>query len=182
MLEIKELGVRVGGEEVLQDVNLEIGPGEVHILLGPNGAGKTTLLMAIMGMPGYEVTRGDILFQGESILPLTVEERAKMGIGMAFQKMPVIPGVKLRTLGEIIVNGGSSLIEEVAEKLNCTYLLERSIGLGFSGGEAKRAELFQLFLQRPLLSLIDEPESGVDLDNIALIGKALSELLEREQV
>ena len=112
--------------------------------------------MAIMGMPGYEVTRGDILFQGESILPLTVEERAKMGIGMAFQKMPVIPGVKLKTLGEIIVNGGSSLIEEVAEKLNCTYLLERSIGLGFSGGEAKRAELFQLFLQRPLLSLIDE--------------------------
>ena len=182
MLEVKGLGVKVGGEEVLQDVNLEIGPGEVHVLLGPNGVGKTTLLMTIMGMPGYEVTRGDILFQGESILSLSVEERAKKGIGMAFQKMPTIPGVKLRTLGELIVNGSAALLGEVAQKLNCTYLLDRSVGLGFSGGEAKRAELFQLFLQRPLLSLIDEPESGVDLDNINLIGKALSELLEREQV
>ena len=122
MLEIKGLGVNVGGEEVLQDIDLNIDPGEVHVLLGPNGAGKTTLLMAIMGMPGYEVTRGDILFQGESILPLSVEERARRGIGMAFQKMPTIPGVKLRTLGELMVNGGSSLLLEAAEKLNCTYL------------------------------------------------------------
>ena len=93
MLEIKGLGVNVGGEEVLQDIDLNIDPGEVHVLLGPNGAGKTTLLMAIMGMPGYEVTRGDILFQGESILPLSVEERARRGIGMAFQKCPPSPGL-----------------------------------------------------------------------------------------
>lgn len=184
MLQVEHLKVEVGNEIILKDVNLTVGDGEVHILLGPNGAGKTTLLMAIMGMPGYTVLDGRIVFQGKDITTLSIEERSQLGIGMAFQKMPTIPGVQLQTLGDLIVekHKNSVSIEEVSEKLNCTALLNRSIGQGFSGGEAKRAELLQLLLHRPLFSMIDEPESGVDLDNISLVGNALQELFERKLV
>lgn len=184
MLQVEHLKVEVGNEIILKDVNLTIGEGEVHILLGPNGAGKTTLLMAIMGMPGYTILDGRIVFQGKDIIPLSIEERSQLGIGMAFQKMPTIPGVQLQTLGDLIVekHKNSVSIDEVTEKLNCTALLNRSIGHGFSGGEAKRAELWQLLLHRPIFSMIDEPESGVDLDNISLVGSALQELFERELV
>ncbi len=184
MLKIKNLQVAVDSRVILRDINLEIGEGEVHVLLGPNGVGKTTLLLSIMGMPGINVVGGNILFQGRDITHLPLEERAQLGIGIAFQRMPVVQGVKLRTLGEIILERHFQEVslDAVAEKLNCKYLLERDLGAGFSGGEAKRAELFQLLLQRPLFAMIDEPESGVDLDNIALVGKALNELFERNQV
>ncbi len=186
VLKVEKLHVAVGEHLVLQGVDLEIHDGEVHVLLGPNGVGKTTLLMAIMGVPGYEVVSGKILFQGEDLVPLSMEERAKRGIGMAFQKMPPVRGISLQTMGEIILkthgHDGTVHLEEEAERLNCSYLLPREIGIGFSGGEAKRAELLQLLWQRPLFSMVDEPESGVDLDNITLVGKALRELFEREQV
>jgi Fe-S cluster assembly ATP-binding protein len=184
MLQIEHLKVEVGNEVILKDVNLTIGEGEIHILLGPNGAGKTTLLMAIMGMPGYTILDGRIIFQGKDITSLSVEERSQLGIGMAFQKMPTIPGVQLQTLGNLIIekHKNSLSVDEVSKKLNCGSLLSRSIGQGFSGGEAKRAELFQLLLHRPIFSMIDEPESGVDLDNISLVGNALQELFERQLV
>ena len=184
MLHIEHLKVAVSGEIILKDVNLTIGEGEVHILLGPNGTGKTTLLMSIMGMPGYTILDGHISFLGKDISSLSIEERSQLGIGMAFQKMPTVPGVQLQTLGGLIIekHKNSESLDDIAQKLNCTSLLNRAIGQGFSGGEAKRAELFQILLQRPIFSMIDEPESGVDLDNIALVGNALRELFERQLV
>ncbi|MEN3185734.1 MAG: ABC transporter ATP-binding protein [Atribacterota bacterium] len=186
MLRVENLKVSVEDRVVLDGVTLEIREGEVHVLLGPNGVGKTTLLMAIMGVPGYQIVSGQIFFNGEDITRLDMEERAKRGIGIAFQKMPPVRGISLRTMGEVIIKthgfDDPSLLERVAHRLDCSYLLPREVGVGFSGGEAKRAEIFQLLLQRPLFSMVDEPESGVDLDNIALVGKALKELFEREQV
>jgi Fe-S cluster assembly ATP-binding protein len=184
MLYIEQLKVAVGDTLILDGVNLEIQEGEVHVLLGPNGAGKTTLLMAIMGMPGYRIVGGRIFFQGKDITNLDVEERARMGIGMAFQKVPTISGITLRTLGRLVLEkrGLTDALEETASRVNCLYLLDREVGKSFSGGEMKRAELFQLLLQRPLFSMVDEPESGVDLDSIALVGQALRELFERDQV
>ncbi|MDK2896105.1 MAG: Fe-S cluster assembly ATP-binding protein [Candidatus Atribacteria bacterium] len=184
MLCLDKLKVAVEDKVILKEINLTIAEGEIHVLLGPNGAGKTTLLMAIMGMPGVQVIGGGIYFQGRDITGLELEERAQLGIGMAFQKMPQIPGVTLRTLGELIIekHGQDGSLAETAERINCTYLLDRNIGFGFSGGEAKRAELFQLLLQQPLFSMVDEPESGVDLDNIALVGSVLNDLFERKQV
>ncbi|MCX7731255.1 MAG: ABC transporter ATP-binding protein [Candidatus Caldatribacterium sp.] len=184
MLYIERLRVAVGDSLILDGVDLAIGEGEVHVLLGRNGAGKTTLLMAIMGIPGYRVVGGKIFFQGKDITSLDVEERARLGIGMAFQKMPTISGITLRSLGRIILEkrGITDALEEIAERVNCSYLLDRDVGKGFSGGEMKRAELLQLLLQRPLFSMVDEPESGVDLDSIALVGRALRELFERDQV
>ncbi|HAX98326.1 MAG TPA: ABC transporter ATP-binding protein [Candidatus Atribacteria bacterium] len=183
-IEVKNISKKFGNQMALDQVSFEVQPGEIFGLLGPNGAGKTTLLMAIMGMPGYTILDGRIVFQGKDITALSIEERSQLGIGMAFQKMPTIPGVQLQTLGDLIVekHKNSVSIEEVSEKLNCTALLNRSIGQGFSGGEAKRAELLQLLLHRPMFSMIDEPESGVDLDNISLVGSALQELFERKLV
>lgn len=184
MLYVEKLQVAVGDSLILDGIDLEIREGEVHILLGPNGAGKTTLLMAVMGIPGYRIVGGRIFFQGQDITHLDVEERALMGIGMAFQKMPTISGIALKALGRIVLEkrGVTDSLEEIAAGLNCLHLLDRDVGKGFSGGEMKRAELLQLLLQRPLFSMIDEPESGVDLDSIALVGKALRELFERDQV
>ncbi|MGQ9472728.1 MAG: ABC transporter ATP-binding protein [Candidatus Caldatribacteriaceae bacterium] len=186
MLQVENLQVMIGDRLVLNGLNLTIREGEVHVLLGPNGVGKTTLLMAIMGVPGYKIVYGRLVLNGEDITHLEMEERVKKGIGIAFQKMPPVRGISLRTMGEIIIKtqGESdfSLVEEIARRLDCEYLLSREVGVGFSGGEAKRAEIFQLLLQRPLFSMIDEPESGVDLDNIALVGKALRELFERGQI
>jgi Fe-S cluster assembly ATP-binding protein len=186
MLRVEGLKVSVEDRLVLDGVNLEIQDGEVHVLLGPNGVGKTTLLMAIMGVPGYRIVSGRLLFNGEDITHLDMEERAKKGIGIAFQKMPPVRGISLQAMGEVILKthgvDDPSLLADVARRLDCLHLLPREVGVGFSGGEAKRAEIFQLLLQRPLFSMVDEPESGVDLDNIALVGKALKELFEREHV
>lgn len=186
MLKVENLRVSVEDRLVLDGVNLEIREGEVHVLLGPNGAGKTTLLMAIMGFPGYQIVSGSLFFNGEDITHLDMEERAKRGIGIAFQKMPSVRGISLRTMGEVILKthgiDDPLLLENTAQRLDCLYLLSREVGVGFSGGEAKRAEIFQLLLQHPFFSMVDEPESGVDLDNIALVGKALKELFEREHV
>jgi len=182
MLEIKQLTVKVDGREILHDVNLEIGIGETHALFGPNGSGKTTLLMAMMGFPRYQVTKGNIIFKGEDITGLPVDERARLGIGMSFQRPPVVRGVKTRdmvsvSLGERVAK---VTIDGLAESANMTGLLDREINYGFSGGEIKRSELMQLLAQRPELTLLDEPESGVDLVSIALIGELINELLEKD--
>lgn len=185
MLEIKNLTVEVKGKEVLRDISLKIGEGETHALFGPNGSGKTTLLMAIMGFSQYRATKGKIYFMGEDITNLPINDRAKKGIGIMFQRPPTIYGLKTKDIAAIcggIGGNGSSNVDvgKLAVELNMTPFLERDINDGFSGGEIKRSELLQLLSQNPLLSLIDEPESGVDLENISLIGGAINKLLEKD--
>ena len=181
MLAIKHLNVAVEGREILQDINLNIGTGETHVLFGPNGSGKTTLLMAIMGFPRYQVTKGNIIFKGKDITKLAVDERARLGIGISFQRPPVVRGVKTRDMVSAAMGGkgDEKSIARLAERADLTEFLDRDINYGFSGGEIKRAELMQLLAQKPELTLLDEPESGVDLVNIALIGELLNELLEK---
>ena len=181
MLEIKQLSVAVEDKEILQDVSLNIGTGETHVLFGPNGSGKTTLLMTIMGFPKYQVTKGNITFKGKDITGLPLDERARLGIGISFQRPPVVRGVKTRDmvgacLGE---KEDEVTIDRLAEKADLADFLDREINYGFSGGEIKRSELMQLMAQRPELTLLDEPESGVDLVNIALIGELINDLLEK---
>jgi Fe-S cluster assembly ATP-binding protein len=181
MLEIKDLAVAVEGKEIIHDINMTIQKGETHVLFGPNGAGKSTLLMAIMGFPKYKVTRGSISFKGKDITGLTIDERARMGIGMSFQRPPVVRGVKTRDMVAACIKGrgDGKKIEELAQMADLNDFLERDINYGFSGGEIKRSELMQLLAQKPELTLMDEPESGVDLVNITLIGKLMNDLLEK---
>ena len=181
MLEIKDLSVAVEDKEIIHDINLTIKSGETHVLFGPNGAGKSTLLMAIMGFPKYKITKGNIRFKGKDITGLSVDERARMGIGMSFQRPPVVRGVKTRDMVAACLKdkGNGDAISALADKADLNDFLERDINYGFSGGEIKRSELMQLSAQRPELTLMDEPESGVDLVNIALIGELMNELLEK---
>ena len=179
MLQIEDLQVKLGDKEILKHIDLEIHPGETHILFGPNGSGKTSLLMTIMGYPQYRVTGGKIVFKGEDITNMPVNERARLGIGMSYQRPPTINGVKTRQMVQICAKGKVDP-EILAEKVNFSEFLERDINAGFSGGEIKRSELLQLMAQDPDLLLFDEPESGVDLENISLIGNTISSLLQRD--
>jgi len=184
MLKIENLSVSVEDKPILKDINLEIGDGETHILLGPNGGGKTTLLLAIMGLPKYKVTNGRIIFRGTDITNMSVDNRSKLGIGLMFQKPPKVTGVKLFQICELA--SGKKLkfeeIEKFSENLNLKEHLKRDINDGFSGGEIKRSELLQILCQNPSLVLLDEPESGVDLDNLSVIGELINELLEKDKV
>ena len=181
-LSIEQLTVEVEGREILHGINLEMGLGETHVLFGPNGSGKTTLLMTIMGFPKYRVTEGRIIFKGQDITTLPLDERARLGIGMSFQRPPVVRGVKTRDMVAACLRrrDQKESISQLAEKANLADFLDREINYGFSGGEIKRSELMQLLGQKPELTLIDEPESGVDLVNIALIGELINELLEKD--
>jgi Fe-S cluster assembly ATP-binding protein len=179
MLQIEDLQVRLGDKEILKHIDLEIHPGETHMLFGPNGSGKTSLLMTIMGYPQYRVTGGRIVFKGEDITHMPVDERARLGIGMSYQRPPTINGVKTRQMVQICAKREVDP-EILAKKVNFSEFLERDINAGFSGGEIKRSELLQLMAQDPDLLLFDEPESGVDLENISLIGNTISSLLQRD--
>jgi len=179
MLMIEDLRVEVEGREILHHVDLEIKQGETHALFGPNGSGKTTLLMATMGFPSYHISGGRILFKGKEITNLPLNERANLGIGLSFQRPPTIKGVKMRQMLEICGKGERD-IESMARSLDFEGFLNRDLNDGFSGGEIKRSELLQLIAQGPEFFLLDEPESGVDLENIALIGSVIETLLQRE--
>ncbi len=178
MLVIEDLQVKLGDKEILKHIDLEIGRGETHILFGPNGSGKTSLLMTIMGYPQYQVTGGKIQFKGEDITHMPINERAQLGIAVSYQRPPTINGVKTRQMVEICGSGGVNPTE-LAKKVNFSEFLDRDINAGFSGGEIKRSELLQLLALNGDLMLFDEPESGVDLENISLIGNTISALLQR---
>ncbi len=182
MLEIRDLSVAVEDKEIIHDINLTIKTGETHALFGPNGSGKTTLLMAIMGFSKYRVTRGNIIFNDQDITHLPLDERARLGIGISFQRPPVVRGVKTRDMVAACLGGqeDKDTISLLAEKTDLGDFLDREVNYGFSGGEIKRSELMQLLAQRPELVLLDEPESGVDLVNIAVIGRLINELLEKD--
>jgi Fe-S cluster assembly ATP-binding protein len=181
MLHIEDLHVNVGDKEVLHDINLHIGEGETHVLLGPNGSGKTTLLMTIMGFSNYTITQGKIMFKGEDVTKMHAHERAKRGVGMLFQRPPTISGLKLGKLLKAISRTKDENIEELAKSVHMDKFLERDINKGFSGGEIKRSEILQLMIQNPDFIMLDEPESGVDLENISLMGTAIGSLLEKER-
>ncbi len=179
MLQIEELRVEVGGKTILKNVNMEIPKGETHILFGPNGSGKTSLMMTLMGFSGYNVTHGKITFKGEDITYMPIYERARLGIGVSFQRPPTINGLKTRSIVEISAGTRSVDVDELAKQLNLSDFLDRDVNHNFSGGEIKRSELLQLMAQQPDLVLLDEPESGVDLESIVLIGDTINLLLHR---
>lgn len=170
----------MGGKEILKDVNLEIPPGETYVLFGPNGSGKTSLMMTIMGFSGYNVIGGRIIFKGENITNMPIHERARLGIGVSFQRPPTIHGLKTRSMVELCRKNPETDVDTLAESLNLSSFLDRDVNENFSGGEIKRGELLQLMAQEPDLVLLDEPESGVDLENMSLLGDSINQLLGRK--
>lgn len=183
MLLIEDLQVELAGKVILKHIDLEIEPGETHVLFGPNGSGKTSLLMTIMGYPQYKVTGGKIVFKGVDITHSPINERARLGIGMSYQRPPTIHGLKTRQMVQLCAGDKKvSDVEELAARVHFESFLDRDVNAGFSGGEIKRSELLQLLAQDPDLMLFDEPESGVDLENIALVGHTIATLLQKEIV
>ena len=178
MLEIHNLHVSVDETPVLRGIDLTIQPGETFILFGPNGSGKTTLLMAIMGFRKYTVTSGTIFFKGQDITHMPMYERARLGIGMSFQRPPTIHGLPTELMARMCARGREVDVHALARRVHFDAFLERDVNAGFSGGEIKRSELLQLMAQRPGLVLFDEPESGVDLENMSLVGNAVRSLLD----
>ena len=177
MLKVNNLSVQVGNKTILKDINFNIEKDVPAVLFGPNGSGKSTLLKAIMGFEGYSVTAGDIIFKGKRINDKSIEERVKMGLGIMYQHPPQIRGVKLAQIAHFL-SADNKNIETLTTRLSLAGHLDRDINLGFSGGEMKRSELFQILLQDPDLLLLDEPESGVDLENISIMGTVLNEFLK----
>lgn len=190
LLEISDLEVEIEGKKILKGVNLSIEEGETHVLIGPNGAGKSTLFMTILGFPKYKVTKGKIIYKGQDITNMETHERIKLGLGVTFQNPPSIRGVKLKDLLKIVdqkhdYKSDEELDEEVVSlgdklKLNESFL-ERDVNYGFSGGEVKRSELLQLLAQQPDFIMFDEPDSGVDIENVELISKEINSLLGHDQ-
>jgi Fe-S cluster assembly ATP-binding protein len=176
MLELENLSVEVAGKTVLHDVNLDVKTGYTDVLFGPNGSGKTTLLMTIMGFSGYKVMKGRIMFNGEDITNLPINERAQRGIGIMMQRPPNLVGVRLRDMVSVTAKGLMKP-DDVAATLDMKPFLDRDVNVGFSGGEIKRSELVQLEAQNPCLYLLDEPESGVDLVSIEKVGHTVHDLL-----
>jgi Fe-S cluster assembly ATP-binding protein len=179
VLELRGVSVVVDGHQLLHDVNLMIRSGECHALLGPNASGKTALLKAIMGLAGYEIESGEILLFGRSIARCETDERARRGIGLFFQRPPPLHGLTLDELVQISEPPirEPELVRARALELGCAQLLDRDLDDDLSGGETKLAELFQLVVRAPTLCLIDEPDAGVDADNIKIIGSTLAGLL-----
>jgi Fe-S cluster assembly ATP-binding protein len=181
LLEIVDLRVKVGERELLRGVNLTVPEGKVHLLLGPNGSGKTSLIMTIMGYPEYRICKGRILFNGEDITGLDITGRSRLGIGVAYQRPPTVAGVKLRQILDYICDPQNS--EEMAlciKDFRMEALLDREINAGLSGGEIKRSELLQMLAIHPGLILLDEPDSGVDVESLELMGKMINRLFSAD--
>ncbi|MEM8748319.1 MAG: ATP-binding cassette domain-containing protein [Actinomycetota bacterium] len=176
VLELVGVTVEVGDVEVLHEVDLTIRSGELHVLFGRNGSGKSSLLAAVMGLHPYRVTSGQIRLFGESLEDVTVSERAQRGIGMAFQDPPDLEGVSVDALANALES--SDRLPDAETALHLDGFRDRPVNVGFSGGEKKRWEICKLFLRRPRLLLLDEPEGGVDLEHAAVIGDAIASLLE----
>lgn len=194
MLEIKDLHVCVEedpSEKILKGVNLTINDGEIHAIMGPNGSGKSTLSKVVAGHEAYEVTQGDILFNGESILELEADERAHLGIFLAFQYPVEVPGVTNKNLlrqayNTIAQEQGREELDPLQfedharEQLKLVDMkeefLERSVNAGFSGGEKKRNEIFQMAVLQPKLSFLDETDSGLDIDALKIVANGINEL------
>ena len=190
LLEIKDLHVNVEDKEILDGVDLSIGSDETHVLMGPNGTGKSTLGYAITGHPRYTVTSGSILFDGEDITELSVDERAKKGIFLSFQNPIEVPGVTLSSFIRSALeqkSGKRIRLWDFKKKLSETMKLlsmdesyaERDLNVGFSGGEKKKAEILQMLMLEPRLAILDETDSGLDVDAVRTVSKGIQ--LYKEQ-
>lgn len=183
-LEVHNLSVKVEDKLILKNLNFSLKEGASHILFGPNGSGKTTLIGTLMGLPGYEVVSGKVLFDGVDITEKNIDERAKMGMIVSFQNPPEITGVKLGDLLKLCLGKTASdefSPEELAqiEEFRLTNFLNRDVNLGFSGGERKRSEILQLIFLKPKLLLLDEPDSGVDVESLRMIAIAIQKYVEK---
>nr|WP_025898852.1 Fe-S cluster assembly ATPase SufC [Sneathiella glossodoripedis] len=196
MLEIKDLHATVGGKEILKGINLTINPGEVHAVMGPNGAGKSTLSYVLSGRDGYEVTSGSVLYQGKDLLELDPDERACSGIFLAFQYPVEIPGVATATFLKTAVNAQRKfrgeeeldamqflkLVREKSKELDIKDdMLKRPVNVGFSGGEKKRNEVLQMSLLEPSLMVLDETDSGLDIDALKIAADGVNRLRSPER-
>lgn len=195
VLSVRNLTANVDGTPILKGVNLEVRSGEIHAIMGPNGSGKSTFSKVLAGHPAYEVTGGEIIFQGQNLLELEPEERARSGVFLAFQYPLEIPGVsnldflrvaynsrrKAQGLEEIDAFDFDDLIEEKLDvvKMNSSFL-SRSLNEGFSGGEKKRNEILQMALLEPKLGILDETDSGLDIDALRIVANGVNQLASPE--
>ncbi len=191
MLKIKNLQASIEGKEILRGINLEVNPGEVHAIMGPNGSGKSTLASVLAGREEYDVTGGSVDFLGDNLLELSPEERARVGIFLAFQYPVEIPGVSTTNFLKTAVNqirearglaklDAVSFLKEMKEKMKLVEidqsLLSRALNEGFSGGEKKRNEIFQMAMLEPKLSILDETDSGLDIDALKIVSHGVNAL------
>ncbi|GAB4301810.1 MAG: Fe-S cluster assembly ATPase SufC [Methylophaga sp.] len=191
MLEIKNLHASVEGKEILRGINLTVNPGEVHAIMGPNGAGKSTLSNVLAGRDGYEVTQGEVIYKGEDLLALEPEERAQRGVFLAFQYPVEIPGVSNIYLLKAALNAvrryqgldevdAIDFLNLVRERMKLVKMdeqfLHRNVNEGFSGGEKKRNEILQMALLEPALAILDETDSGLDIDALRVVAEGVNAL------
>ena len=191
LLEIKDLRASIGDTEILHGINLTVNSGEVHAIMGPNGSGKSTLSYVLSGRDGYEVTGGDILLDGESVLEMEADERARAGLFLAFQYPVELPGVsgmsflraavnaRLRDAGEEEVDQLAfvKMVRAEAKALGVSdEMLKRAVNVGFSGGEKKRYEILQMALLKPIMAVLDETDSGLDVDALKIVSEGVNAL------
>ena len=195
MLQIRNLHAAIADKEILKGIDLEIKKGEIHAIMGPNGSGKSTLSSVLVGNPNYEVTEGEVLFEGQDLLELEPEERAHLGLFMSFQYPVEIPGVsmvnfmraalnekrKAQGLDPIPAAEFLKLMKQKRELVELdNKLASRSVNEGFSGGEKKRNEIFQMAMLEPKLAILDETDSGLDIDALRIVAKGVNELRSPE--
>jgi Fe-S cluster assembly ATP-binding protein len=183
MIEIKNLSAQVDGKTILKGFNLSMAPGEIHAIMGPNGAGKSTLAKVLAGHPAYEVTGGEVWFKGQDLLEMDPEERARLGLFMSFQYPLEIAGVTNRQFLESALKalGKEGNIEEKMLSLGIRpEFLERNINEGFSGGEKKRNEILQLSLFNPDLAILDETDSGLDIDAMRIVANGVNAMRRKD--
>jgi Fe-S cluster assembly ATP-binding protein len=196
MLEVKNLQVKAEDKQILRGINLTVGKGEVHAIMGPNGSGKSTLARALAGHPGYEVTGGEVLYEGKDLLDMAPDERAREGVFMAFQYPVEIPGVnnayflkaalnarrKHQGLEELDAMDFMTFIRQKAKILQVDEtMLQRSVNEGFSGGEKKRNEIFHMAVLEPRLAILDETDSGLDIDALKIVSSGVNAMRDKER-
>ena len=184
-LKFENVSIEVENKLLLDKINIEIPSSQSMIMFGPNGSGKTSLLMALMGLGNYKITHGKVFFNDQDITKLTCDKKAKLGFGLSFQNPPEITGVKLINLLKVCDKKKqnedlSSRAKELIKKLDMENFLDRDIHVGFSGGERKRAELLQILIMKPKILLLDEPDSGVDIESLALMATEIQNYIQNE--